>query len=239
MLSPVIALTIVAGRSMARGLIGPDTQILVVVRRPDTNSTHPNVISVPTQRVPEDWFASVSDPVAALPEYEFAADEEATNLELTTRHSAGDGLPSGHDPVVYSVEALLARKLGLADALEDDSFQFCAVPRVIVEGRVHYDSPNLYGAEEGIRMTGVLVVVHAGADRVPPNTRSYSRIEWVEARALIQSIASRDPSSLEAGFDAFQHCIHGLCISACAEIITHDFGELGESHPLTRSNAKL
>jgi hypothetical protein len=51
--SPVLSLTVLDAATLDDGVLLPDSSVLIVARRPGTNPTHPNVISVPTQRVPE------------------------------------------------------------------------------------------------------------------------------------------------------------------------------------------
>jgi hypothetical protein len=131
-------------------------------------------------------------------------------------------LVTRHDPLVYCVEALLARKLGLGDALEDNSFCYTAALRTVAEGLVHYEDANPYGTTEAIRMAGILVVVHEGLDRIPQDTLSYSHARWVTAQALLDAIAERDPSLLHSGLDPLDFCIHGLCITTSDQIIAAD-----------------
>ena len=99
--SPVIAVTIIdcVPESDRFG------EVLLVVRNPQTNATHPGTVSVPTQRVPP----------AVLP--------LLTRTEVSERWSSNERL-SGHKAEIFVVESVLARKLGLADALEAGTIAF-------------------------------------------------------------------------------------------------------------------
>ena len=57
--SPVLSLTVLDARTLPEGILRPDSLLLVVVRRPDCNPTHPNVVSVPTQRLPRSLFCEL------------------------------------------------------------------------------------------------------------------------------------------------------------------------------------
>ena len=91
-----------------------ELRILCGARSGKANPAYPNVVSVPSQRLPKrlagEILALVKDEPGAS-RYKFF-------------ESARE---NGNHPIIYSVSNLLARKLGLADALESGDFIYsCA-----------------------------------------------------------------------------------------------------------------
>jgi hypothetical protein len=61
--APVLALTLVDGGSLSpAGKVTIDSRVLLAVRDPETNETHPGVVSVPTQRIPQGSFQQLPLP---------------------------------------------------------------------------------------------------------------------------------------------------------------------------------
>lgn len=218
--SPVVALTMLDGGSLANGRATPSSKLLAVVRWPDTNPTHPNVVSVPTHRVTAGlWeeLRATASPAGRTPDAVLYSARDVSNLRANS-----------HNPVALAVDLILAKKLGLGDALVKGIFSYRAGVRLTTSGVVAYETPNPYGPRERIRMLGIRVVVTAGAELLPLSTASYSPILWVGVGEFLRSVDTKDPSDLGPEFDPFEHCIHGLCIASSSGILRHEVRPRGE-----------
>ncbi|MGH8525573.1 MAG: hypothetical protein ACREXY_15630, partial [Gammaproteobacteria bacterium] len=160
----------------------------------------PDVVSVPTQRL-----------TAALTEALLAtrSDVNAGLVWSSSTHS------NGSDPVIYITESLLARKLGLADALERDQFQFDAALAVVSEGFAEYGLHD----REHIWMPNILVRLRDGSDCLPESTASYSALRWVASRELEDAVEAHDPLVVVPDGDPLDLCIHGLCVMTSVAVI--------------------
>lgn len=56
------------------------------------------------------------------------------------------------------------------------------------------------------------LTITEGADELPAQTESYSRIIWAEATLLGRALASRDALLLDESLNPFEVCIQGLCV---------------------------
>jgi len=216
--SPVVALTILRGAKSA------DDQILTVVRNPDTNLTHPDVISVPTQRLPEALLASLLERAVVRSRVQRQRRGGTETLTIFRDDQVDNAGASGHDPVVYAVESLLARKLGLAEALENDALRYQAWLGALLEGRAQYpslitDAEYLSAgrdassdAQEAILMLNIAVRITEGADLFPESTGSYNLIRWSDRNLFRRMTADRDPAAI--GLDMFRFCVDGLCVDS-------------------------
>jgi len=199
--SPVLSLTVLDASTMPGGRVCHESRMLVVVRRPECNPTHPNVVSVPTQRVPAALFGDLVAYGAASPA------------------TGGDGgsdsnLHSGHDSLIYATEALLARKLGIGDALERSELSFSAALTSRVPGHAVYDDGEAPGTSEPIDMLNVVVKIAPGDIELPAESASYSYILWATVQSFLDALEQRDPSTIDPRLDPLKLCLHGLCLSA-------------------------
>src|SRR3954463_11005563 len=125
--SPGLSLTLVDATTMRDGVLLATSDVLIAARRPGANRTHPNVVSVPTQRIPASLHADLLS----------AASHEETTDRGVSFFDGGEvdsGFDDGHHPVVFAVESLLGRKLGLAEALENGEVEYRAALRAGVRG---------------------------------------------------------------------------------------------------------
>jgi hypothetical protein len=215
--SPVISLSIFGDRPAEGGVITLDSQLLVVIRDKETNITHPNVISVPTQRIPLNLFEAIVD----------TATKEKEEDSLTYYHYSfsDSSLANGHDPIIYAVESILSRKLGLAEALEKNEFTFTSCLRVKKVGKSYH--PNLpidQGQIEFIQMLNLVVFIKNGQELIPEKTSSYSHILWTGAQSFLSTVREANPLLLDDDLDPLDYCIHGLCISSTYSVIANEFG---------------
>jgi hypothetical protein len=184
--SPVLALTLLRPRPDGR------YQILVGVRSPESNRTHPNVASVPTQRIKSSAIArSWIQPL---------------------RRSGGASLVRRND-LRGEVSYLLARKLGLADPLEYGHVRFDALKLSAAQGRsVIGETPTGKPLTERLTMFNCSVLLRDGADRIPRKTASYDPLVWAEVDDFVAMATSRDAGRLNAGLENSFACAYGLCL---------------------------
>jgi hypothetical protein len=185
---PVLALTIL--RESANGL-----QILVGVRDPWTNRTHPDVASVPTRRVPEllarEWQRMIR---------------------------RGDD-PSDAYPGLYSeIVGLLGLKLGLADPSERGEITFRTGSVGASQGISVIGERDDAQETENLTMFNANVLLEMGSDKIPRRTASYSSLVWAELDAFTRMVELRDVGQLGVGLDAFV-CAYGLCLQTSRSIL--------------------
>jgi hypothetical protein len=177
---PVLALTVLREVAGSR-------QILVGVRDPRANRTHPDVASVPTRRVP---------------------DLLAREWQSMIRKDRGAEYPG----LAGEITALLGLKLGLADPLERGEVTFRigsvgASQGISVIGEDHAGVPET----EELTMFNAEIVLERGADLLPKATASYSALVWAELDAFTRMVRMHEVEQLDAGLNAL-FCAYGLCL---------------------------
>lgn len=214
----VIALTLFDNNTLVNGGIVADTRVRIGVRRAGSNLTHPDIVSVPTQRIPLSLAQEI------LGARTTAAEPEGL-VKLTTRWSSNRSA-NGHNPVVYAVESLLSRKLGVAEYLESDRLIFEATPAICILDWARY--PNLidatdapYPDQELLRMINIRVHITEGADLFPALTESYDHSKWVTVHEYNAMMDGKDVSRV--GLDGFKFCVDGLCVASTNTIIESEF----------------
>ena len=246
----ILNLTILDASTLTpEGKVGADTRIQVGVRSTEVNTTHPHVISTPTQRIPDVLFNAIlerSQGVAYGKELELSFPEQFLSI-----HTFESGIffdshrYSGHEPVIYAVNSLLAQKLGAGSALERGQIRYRAAPASLIVGAVLYDnldnlSDALQPRRDGIisrsiqvdsdegplfkeyhRMCSVLVLLD-GAERIPDSTPSYSEIRWISVAEYQQMSRSRSLIHISDQFSeqSLDYCIHGMCL--CSSFVVLD-----------------
>jgi hypothetical protein len=231
--APVLSLTILDEDTLDDGVLTSTSNVLVVARHPDTNHTHPDVVSVPTQRLPG---ALLADVVASARSLGPGVDGATTLYAGGVVDSAEN---SGHHPVIFATESLLARKLGLADALERGTFRFRAALRAVVAGTAVYDNfdgPDVY---EPIDMLNVVVALPRAV--VPVHVPSYRLAAWATVGSFVAGVDARDPSLIAPQLDPIQLCVHGVCLSAARASIETLIGRvpLDSSEPPVVASAPI
>ena len=212
----VLALTIVNSDLPLSEGISVEDEMLVCVRNEEINRTHPNVISVPTQRIP----AVLAEKIIAAG----ASDGNCGSTTLYRGHSASNQTANGHSEIIYAVESLMAGKLGLADALESGEFSFTARLAGNQIGTANY--PEFHGTEladhEDLQMLNLLVRIDQGADLLAERTLSYDHVKWVPIEKFLDMWANgKQPTDVGfSGEESFRLCIHGLCISSSADVLS-------------------
>jgi hypothetical protein len=214
--SSVLSLSILDRSTFENGSMCGSTRIQVLVRNPGTNATHPNVISMPTQRIPRVLLHDILS----------SAEVEARH-GTTTYYRGGavdNSSGSGHHPVIYAVESLLSRKLGVSGELESGALAFIGALRAATTGKAYYPNLPPGKTEEYITMVNIAVIVTKGANLFPSKTQSYSHMFWTDVGRFLKAIRNKDPVLLNAGLDPTKHCIRGLCTLVAYSAIIHQFG---------------
>lgn len=213
-MAPVLALTILDSGTLGHeGAISVETKMLLAIRDPTTNRTHPNVISVPTQRIPRVLCESLQ----SLCHERREVDESTL---IITGPSSSSGTADGHDPLIFAVSALLTRKLGVSDDLERGRIRYRAYIRGIVSGTVRHP-----GISEDTMMLNVVVIINEGASHFPAESASYSHLIWTPVRSFLQTAAQKDPTSLEKDLSPVEYCIHGMCVMSSYNVLADYVGE--------------
>lgn len=228
--APVLSVSLLDRATLGQnGEITPRSRIMIGVRRAETNPTHPEVVSIPTMRVPEGLLDGFYGPAGdtgretiILP----VLTSEIEEVRLGKDHRVTPETTS-HDPIKYVVEAILSRKLLLGKALEEKELTFTAEPAVAITGSVLYETTGekLPGREvevggqayfkEQITMYNVSVVV-SDAKLFPAETPSYGDIRWAGVKEYLEMVETKNPSILSAlfGKESIQYCVHGLCLAS-------------------------
>ena len=212
--SPVLSVSIFNQVISDSDLISDGAKIQVVVRDPQTNETHPNVISIPTQRIPSALFRAIQESAVW--------EKEIGSTAFYTAGEVDNSSESAHHPVIHAVETILSRKLGLARGLELGALRFRAALRAVTIGKSVYDDSELHKRTEHIAMANIRVIVTQGADLFPPKSSSYSSIVWVSVNSFLETVRQKNPLFLD--LDPFEYCIHGLCISTAYDTLAYRFG---------------
>jgi hypothetical protein len=200
--SVVLALTVIDCNA-------PDREILLGVRVPATNRTHPGVVSTPTQRLQWPHLRPLCSGVGIS-----GTSSDAVTFDL-------DQSPTS--PLVrYAVDALLACKLDVGAALERGHLRYEASIVSLTLGEALY--PNLPPAEglEEILMLNVLVGVWQGADLFPRRSASYDPIAWVSAERFTQAVRSKDVFLLFPDGNPLELCIYGMCVATSSSALESD-----------------
>jgi hypothetical protein len=210
--APVLSLTILDQATTKQGLVCATTRVLVVVRDPKTNSAHPNVVSMPTQRIPPSLFRNILDTSGPIEMVDPAGQWHV--VRRVNNEATG-----GHHPAMYAVEALLARKLGVSDQLEMDKLRFSVTLRLVTTGQSYHANLPVDRQVHHISMASMIVTISEGAELFPHTTSSYSHIFWVDTAKFLETVTSKNPMALESGLDPIGYCVHGLCVSTSYAVL--------------------
>lgn len=235
------------------GKVTADTRIQVGVRSAEVNTTHPMVISTPTQRIPDVLFNALLDRSKAVDygkELELSFPEQFLSIHTFDYDTLFDNERySSHEPVIYAVNSLLTQKFGAGSALERGQIRYRATPASLIVGAVLYDnldnlSDTLQSKRDGIvsrsiqidsdegeaalfkeyhQMCSVLVLLD-GAEHIPDSTPSYSEIRWISVAEYQQM--SRSRSLIHIG-DQFSEQSLDYCIHGmclCSSFVVLDRG---------------
>ncbi|MET8356920.1 hypothetical protein [Micromonospora sp. NPDC005171] len=193
----VISAVVFRDRGMAEVLLG--------VRRPTPLvKRFPGVVSTPTMGVPWTVFQTL-DPGIAHREQQAQVEKLAQSPWFAV---GGGGYLSTAGG--YALEHLMARKLGLAPALVMGRFR--ATARLWARSLDNVSDPLGTEEQQWTAMLTYLVTVGEGAEEVPAETSSYSRLLWAPIETARAAILARDALILDEDLNPFEVCLQGLCL---------------------------
>lgn len=188
-------------------------RVLVSVRDPLNNRTHPGVASVPTIRIPSTLAADLRQGKHTSSQF------GSTILFECVAVNSWD--TDGHSAIVFAVKAVLCQKLGVAEALESGCLLFSARVAADSAGWSYYDDePSPSG--EFIRMTTLMAFITRGISTFTRRTSSYSCVTWCDVGIFLHAARERDVSAL--GHNPVSICIHGLCIASAHDVLASKLG---------------
>jgi hypothetical protein len=190
--------------------------ILLGVRQPvGTSGRHPGVLSTFTMRVPQPVLAAAMIAAGLQGDQEFEAGAVLRAPDFDTHEF---GVANGFEHIsVYLVESMLARKLGLADALVEGRIRG-TVTNLGVACDVVEDPTGGFPAERTLMLSYVVDIEH-GIELIPLRTVSYDPIEWVDGRSLGNAVRSHDALMLLPDSNPWEVCLHGLCVRSASSFL--------------------
>lgn len=188
-------------------------RVLLGVRQPTPMITrHPGVLSTPTMRVPEEFFRTLSGG---------SADANVGEVSAAETFQVGRG-GFFRDPNAFVVEALLCRKLDMADSLTFGRLSAKGRSRLLANAKV--DDPKGTQLSEWTTMLTFEVLVEEGADQFPSSCSTYSPLFWADAVKVPQALSANDALIVDDSLNPFEVCIHGLCVSSASRVIVGNLG---------------
>jgi hypothetical protein len=177
------------------------TKILMGVRRPvPASPRHPGVLSTPTMRLPRQVFESVTRPLEV----------ESGVVVLDEQPVRRTGPGSFQHVETFVVESLMARKLGLGDALMTGRVRARVTTTSVAVD--HVADPLGSGLSELTHMISWSVVLEAGADLVPSATSAYAPLLWADTERVREAMRAKDALIVDDTLNPFEVCIDGLCV---------------------------
>jgi len=194
------------------------SQVLLGIRR-DVPSMrrHPNVVSTPTGRIPTVVFDLVAAGVPRLRDAGVRVLDHDGPAATATAFTIGSG-DFTWSPAALAVDALITKKLGLADAVITQRFAATAAPAVIALDMV--DDPWGTGSSEPTEMLTFAAIVTEGASQIPDQTAAYSRLWWAERDRVLSAMAEGDASLLAPTLDPVRFGIGGLCMRSAVALLS-------------------
>jgi hypothetical protein len=199
---PVLSLTIIHE-------VDGCEKILVAIRDPATNRYHPDVVSVPTQRISREMAELLYAPLR--PD---AADERVKDGAFAS------------ETLDRFVLSIFTNKLGMEDGIFGLG-DFDAKLRRVDFGESLIGAVHGEPVTEKLGMLGVEVLVNESfAERIGDvfdepmaATSSYSHLMWLPLDQFQILAVSRDAAALPIGLKAAEVCVHGLCMHSAVEIV--------------------
>lgn len=213
--SPVVSFTLIDCTDKVEEVtLSLDSHIQVVVRRPSTNKTHPNVISVPTHRIPVSLLGEILSTGSLVSSHGRTAMYQS-NLFSNLKDR-------GHNPIIYTVENILAKKLEVGALILSGKLVFSAYLQSASIGKAYYANLPPGEQEEYIHMVNIRVNIFSGVSMFPANTASYSYVLWPKVSEFIRLVDSNNPLTIGEFLNPIDYCIHGLCVSTTYDSILNN-----------------
>lgn len=190
---------------------GPRPRILVGIRRPEHNDRHPGVVSVPTIRIPRELALQLacldSVGIPGIAGTEGNGPHRAFGVARATTTVEG-----------LLVETVLAKKLGMGEALESGMVSGECFVHSALQGDVE-DPTGRDGSVEPTCMVALLAQIHVGVEAFPVSTSSYSALSWAEPDEFRTAWRTRDGQRLFPDASPLEVCIRGLCVQAAVRVL--------------------
>lgn len=199
-------------------------QVLTGKRTAEGNTTHTNVASTPTMRIPDEEAGLL------LPDHvPFCLSGSIDPLKPFISESLTPsvaGLPDSRDVLAAKVANLLALKLGLGQALESSrqGVGRASLARCIVGFSYLDDTVTGEALFEPLIMLGAVVGLDQKiAEQIPPATVSYSNLGWTPLSTYVHGVATKTlfeviPSAKPE--DELEVCVRGLCNATSSAILS-------------------
>jgi hypothetical protein len=211
--------SVVAFTILREGDNGPE--VLAGPRNPETNKTHPNVVSVPTKR--EDVIALRAAALACGVAYQ--SDTEQVFVPKWIMYEHPDDME--RDMTLGNmVGPALARKVGFEDLLfkRTRELKFNVQSLTLGQSFVDYNPQTAMQTKEGIGMLNVAVIVPSGTEA--PSPAAYSMLKWFGVDAFQDGYHNKDAMGMfpEMGLDAIEMCVHGVCMLTTSRALDRGIG---------------
>jgi hypothetical protein len=215
---PVLSATIVTR-------LDGELHVLTGKRIAEGNTTHVNVASTPTMRVPpQEAGLLVVDHVPFClagninPSHPFVSESLYPSVAA---------LPDNSDVLASKVSNILALKLGLSSALESSQKPVgrTSLARCIVGFSYLDDAPSGAPLYEPLIMLGAIVGLdQETAEQIPGTTSSYSHLGWAALDRYVHGVASKtllDVIPKARPEDELEVCVKGLCNATSSTIVSN------------------
>jgi hypothetical protein len=187
-------------------------EVLLGVRRSSvTSPRHKDVLSTPTMRIPMPIMLELlSDEKVQL-----AENSIPWFCRLGDSRSRKIGVPYSLASVeAFVAEALIARKLGMVEALVKGRLEGDLSLTALAYDLIYDDA----GGEEKTLMLTMSCMLSRPVT-LPDSSEGYSRLDWVRADQVGQAVMNRDPLMLLPDASIWEVCLHGLCVRSAAYAI--------------------
>lgn len=217
---PVLSATVVTR-------INNELHVLTGARGDEGNTTHVNVASTPTMRIPQQEARSLivntddAVPFCLFGEVEPSAPFVSRSLEPGTAD-----VPDNTDPLSSKVSHLLALKLGLGSALERarEPIGHASLARCVIGFSYLHDDSSGQALYEPLIMLGAVVGLEPEiAMQIPAQTDSYNRLGWARIDRYAKGVATKTLIEVmpNAQFsDELEVCVRGLCNATSSNIVS-------------------
>lgn len=201
----VLGLTIINVVDKSKGITCKD-KILLCIRDPLTNINHPNVVSVPTQRIPMSLYRDI---ISSADSYNIQSPYVLFNGDFISNDRY-----RGNNPVIFSVEATIFRKISIFnDGYINGGLCFDARLISATSNVLHYPRNNGKVISEYVNMLNIIVYLY-NPTIFPANSWKYSNMKWVEIGGFLEAFNKRDVSYIGVDMNIIGCDIYGLCVSS-------------------------
>jgi hypothetical protein len=195
--------------------VDDQVQVLAGPRNPATNPTHPNVISVPTQRV----TPLLATGAAMGCEVKSQTKKEQVFARRWRVFDSADEMDA--DIVGHIVASAIGRKVGFEQLLvrRTNDVRISLESFTLGQSLVDYDAVNQIQTIEAIGMLNA--AVHVPPDTERPQPVSYSSLKWFDIEEFQRGYREKDTLGMfpEFGLDALEMCVHGVCMATTSAVL--------------------